>query len=176
MPLLGLAEGWSGIRLIGGWGTSGKAVSRLELAHRPFLDIESPELRVEVARGRHAIGESREGIQFEIAAAKRRQAAEGSREAELPEDDEELVPAGDLVWEKVTVHIEGEPVLFELTRWHQDWAAIGGWEGMVVTLRGRIFPPEDLELAAIGDVGPYLEGSKQMGAWWRQQAEKTETD
>jgi hypothetical protein len=172
MPLLGLPEDWLGIRLIGGWGMSGKAVTQLELAHRPILDIESPELRVEVARGRHAIEDSREGVQFEIAGAIRRQAAKDSGRANLPEDDEELVPAADLVWGKVTISIEDASVPFEVTRWDRSWAAIGSWEDAVVTLRGTMFPAEDVKLAVIRDVEPYLEGSRQMQAWWRQQAEK----
>lgn len=174
MPLLGLSQDWSGIRLIGGWGMSGKDVNRLELAHRPFLDIESPELRVEVSRDRHAADDSREGIRFEIAAAKRRQAAKWG-DVQTPEGDEELVPAADLVWDKVQLSVEGEPVPFELTRWDQSWAAIGTWEGVVVTLRGSQFLTDDVKLAEIEDVEPYLEGSKQMEAWWREQVEKDGT-
>ena len=175
MPLLGLSQDWSGIRLIGGWGTSGKAVNRLELAHRPILDIESPELRVGVSRDRHATYDSeKRGIQFEIAAAKRRHAA-NSGEVQIPERDEELVPAADLFWDKVMFSIEGEPVPFEVARWDQFWSAIGNWEGVVVTLRGMMFPTEALELARIEDVAPYLEGSRQMKEWWRQQADKDRT-
>jgi hypothetical protein len=151
---------------------SGKAVSRLELAHRPILDIESPELRVEVARGRHAIEDAREDIQFEIAASKRRRAATDPGRAKLYEDDEELVPAADLLWGNAMISIENAPVPFEVTRWDQSWAAIGSWEDVVVTLRGTMFPTEDLKLAVIGDVEPYFEGSRQMQAWWGQQAEK----
>jgi hypothetical protein len=43
---------------------------------------------------------------------------------------------------------------------------------VVVTVRATMFPAEDLELAIIGDVEPYLEGSRRMQAWWRHQAEK----
>ncbi|MDQ4142244.1 MAG: hypothetical protein M3198_00610 [Actinomycetota bacterium] len=153
---------------------SGKAVNRLELAHRPILDINGPELRVEVSRDRHAADDSRDGIQFEIAAGKRRQAA-NSGDVQIPERDEELVPATDLVWDKFQLSIEGEPVPFEVTRWNQSWAAIGTWEGVVVTLRGSQFPTDDVKLAEIEDVQPYLDGSRQMEAWWREQAEKDRT-
>lgn len=168
MPLLGLSLDWLGIRLIGGWGTSGNAVSRLELAHRPNLDIEGSGLRVEVAMGREAIADSREEVQLDIADAKRRNAAK-SDGVQLPERDGELVPVADLVWSKVMISIEGEPVPFDVTRWDQSWAAIGNWEGVVVTVRGTLFPTEGLKLTAIEDVEPYLEGSRHMKAWWRRQ-------
>ena len=159
--LLGLSPSWAGPRMVGGWGGQSGRVTSLELVHGDPLERDDPELSVEVG------SEPLRGL--------RELALDLWREEDRPPEDlspeltgawmherwQRLQARPDPPWDEIATDVDGHLVPFRSLALRDRWVASGEVEGLTVTLRGRRFPRAQVQLVAVSDVEPYLEGYRR---------------
>lgn len=70
----------------------------------------------------------------------------------------------ELPWEVARIPVDGEPVELRWMGEHEEWIAWAMMNGLILTLHARRLPLGQVELVRITDVGPYIEGSRQLRA------------
>lgn len=161
MALLGLPAWWEGVRRIGGWGLSNKTVTRLALTHELVADTEGPELRVEISRYGPGYADEREDMEEEFFLEQEFRGIEIRGGADALDVEDLLRRRPKASWLRTTIRVDGEPLEFEAMTDGARWVALAAWGDLIVRLQGHRFPVEDVELAVVQDVEPYLEGHKR---------------
>lgn len=190
-PLYGLPVSWPGTRHLGGCGSRRVAGQRpvltaLSLAHGDPLARQGPQLLVEVRADPEEPAQPPGGDPelrarlaadlrwtAETAAAHGRNAPpDGGGHAgpgtEPPGRDAEPPGRGgrpgraDRAWTEVAIPVDGRPVSFEWLDEGRHWAAVGELQGRTLVLNARDLAVEEVELVAVGDVEPYVEGTRRL--------------
>ena len=169
-PLHGLPPVRPGPRHLGGWVGSwsrGRPVTvELDLAHGDPLADEGPQLRVAV-RAEHA----EEGRVATVLAGSRRGLAEQLWQKAAPsardraEQWDRFAAARsrpDPAWSQVTIPVDGRPVVFEWLAEGRHWVARAELGDRTLTLHARDLPVASVELVRVGDLAPYVEGSRRL--------------
>lgn len=161
-PLYGLPPSWPGVRYLAGWSQAGgsKRLVRqsMRLGHGEAWREQGPRLVVKVGNCPDGPFEVRHNLVERM-----------WMEAQLPTDDIHRLMAAarkrpDPDWSQVLIPVDGEPQAFDYASEGQSWVARANVGGCTITLEGREFPMDSVELARIDDVEPYIEGQRQVDA------------
>jgi hypothetical protein len=174
-PLYGLPASWPGPRHLGGWEGGWARGQRpvttaLSLGHGEPLAEEGSQLRVEV-RVEHGQDEP---VMTAIVQRRRDLAEELWVQAapqvhDLAEHFGQLAAARrrpDPGWSRVTIPVDGRPVGFEWLAERRHWVARAALDDRTLTLHARDLPVESVELVAVSDLEPYIEGQRRMQEAW----------
>jgi hypothetical protein len=63
---------------------------------------------------------------------------------------------------RITILVDGVPVKFHTIMDGDDWVGIATMGNSIITLAGYGFPIEDVSLATVTDLRPYVEGYRRM--------------
>jgi hypothetical protein len=166
LPLYGLPPGWSGARFLGGYGTDGRNVTSLTLAHGDPYDESGPEVRVEVSRASALPGEYQRRRLFE----ELENASLGPPPVMDPEAFRRFVherhrrirDLPDPLWTPVSLSVDGRPVRFEHLAKGERWVACAPLDDAFLVLHGRRMPVGAVSLVRITDAAPYVDGSRRL--------------
>jgi hypothetical protein len=152
----GLDGRWTGLRWVGGHGSSNGRVIHLELAHGDS-GMRGPQLRVDtripqigglpeevVNAALHLVM----GFAHEVGGIR-----DDVRRALFPQDELGVDPLGP--WASVAVDVDGTPQPFHLLAEGDHWIAVGRLTTVVLALRARAWDPGDVRLEPIRDLTPY---------------------
>jgi hypothetical protein len=164
----GLPATWENERWAGGTSSEGSAIVSAELGFGDQgLDGRGVHLRVETAVRRDDVRRSRtlhalahslwrselampEGLRAEQAALW------------FHRRDRELAARPEPRWTPVVLRVDGRPVRFDVLAEGASWVARGTLADRVLTLRGRSWPLERVELVTVRDIEPYLAGWRRL--------------
>jgi hypothetical protein len=155
-PLYGLTAAWSGERFLGGWsgglrrGLHRGSTDCLSLVHGSIVDGAGPALVAETARLDFAPG----GGPLRVVA----EGLWGGNGSWNGEDESRLQPSQ----ARVTINVNGKPTALDVVSTDDRWVGRTELDGYRVTVEGHDFPLTDLDLVAIIDLGPYLEGTRRF--------------
>jgi len=163
---IGLDEQWTGLRWFGGSGTSNGVVTHLELAHgdNPF-DRSEPQVRV---RATMAVDLPFPLVRWTVARSLLQHfwretgvLADDVRRAAFPRETREGDPTEP--WDARALRLDGEPTEFRVLASDDCWVALAATDNMVVSVQARDWPMQRTGLAKIGDLGPYVDGTIEIG-------------
>jgi hypothetical protein len=159
-PVYGLDHRWQGRRWVGGWGSSGDVVIRIDLAHGDAWDDASPLVRVEAVAAPTGDGSAgRAGAALHVAMTAQQLAQHLFRESgeysdEIRESFRSADPTGS--WQEMTLDLDGHPTSFRSLTAGSSWVALRQGSGGLVAIRARHIDPTEVHLVTVEDVEPYL--------------------
>jgi hypothetical protein len=166
-PLYGLDPSWPGFRYLGGYGTSSrKGVQSLELGHGEARTENGPQVRVEVSvdeppfAGDHIVEMLRRELFHEAIRPPRE--LEGREMQRWMFDNEKAFESWRPETRKVPIRIDGVPAEFAAVFEGRHWIAQGGAGRLIVKIRARELPIEEVVLVTVRDVEPYIEGHRRL--------------
>lgn len=164
-PIYGLPGSWTGPRSFGGYGGS-RNLRHLVLVHGepeegPFVVVDSSR----VADGdriadhmKRSLGRSLYSRHLEPPAFDSPQ-----QRNDWLDDRHRLFDQWDLTpWEEILISVDGTPRPFQQRTEGNHWVAVGFLDHTVVGLDGGGFPPDQVNLATIGDFEVYARGSTEQ--------------
>ncbi|MGH2718612.1 MAG: hypothetical protein ACRDJU_08545 [Actinomycetota bacterium] len=178
-PLYGLGPSFRGTRTLRGWEGTDDDVTGLALGHGDPIDPSVPGVEVKV--------NARSAFLHAGIADRTRLAKElWHRAHPIPlgppetfmarhwEREHELATRQAPPWMTVLIAVEGDPVEFRWLTEGDHWVAIRDLGDVVVTLWGHGIAPEAIELVKVGNLAPYVTGSRARQAETRERRERGE--
>lgn len=155
-PLFGLPLSWTGLRYTAGcsqsWSAGEPVRLELELGHGS-PEEGGPQLTVAVTdrpSDPYEVWQAAEELWQEAMPGHRRFRAAGER----PDPE----------WTQVTIAVDGEPQVFGFLAEGAHWVARAELPGFTVTVQGREWPVESVELVRVEALEPYFAGKQQLDA------------
>jgi hypothetical protein len=172
-PVYGLDDRWTGLRFIGGSGSSDGETTLLGLAHGDPVDPDAPHVRVDTSRPQRIGRTTRREPRLDRMFLAKNLAGHLWRETGVLRDDVRAAafaldegspfsvdPVGP--WDRVTLPVDGVAVVFRVLVEGDHWVAVGEVDGRFVAITARHWPTIETVLVAIEDFAPYYEGSAAL--------------
>jgi len=165
----GLDDQWTGLRSIGGSGTSDGAISSLTLTHGDPYDETGPLVRVTTVSHRHVHGDPAVDRAIERSLLVRQLVGfmwrtTGNIDPEVRAaafDPGRTPPDPTAPWEPVTIPIDGDPTGGHLLEQDNAWVALTERDGLLVAIEGQRWPRASLGLRTVDPdaLQEYVQGS-----------------
>ena len=166
--LYGLRAQWSGLRQIGGAGSSGprpRGITSVELLHGdPGPYGERPSLRVRSSTN-DDLAHHRRDLEWRLFDQVSRPPPDASgvemhlwNERRVEERRRRPPPR----WSSVRIPVDGEPVAFDLLTERNCWVAVGRAGDVTVDIVAVSWPLDGLGLVRVPDATAYVQGTRQL--------------
>lgn len=161
----GLPAAWQGERWARGMSWSGSAVSSVELGFGREGDDNGPLLRVDTASNDRPSQRSLRTVAEELWWSAR-EMPRGLSPDQMAgwhhRRGRELAARAEPRWSRVVLLVDGRPVRFDIFVEGRWWVARGEAGDRIITIWGRSWPLDGLELVMVADIEPYVEGWRRL--------------
>jgi hypothetical protein len=165
----GLDSQWTGLRSIGGSGTSNEVIRSLTLTHGDPYDESNPLVRVTTVSPRHVHGDPTADRAIERSLLVRqlvgylwRTTGVIDPEVRAAAFDPGLTPPDPTApWEPVTIPIDGDPTNGHLLEQHDAWVALTERDGLLAAIEAQRWRRSGLGLQTVDAdaLQDYVQGS-----------------
>lgn len=161
--LYGLDASWTGLRMLGGFGTGANGVRSIELTHGDMSGA-GPWVRVETAPVQDERVDGLQPAALELWHTAERPPADlppHQKGAWMHRRFEESF-SRQASWTKVPIPVDGSPVDFDWLEERNDWVARAVIGDLAVKVRAHGLAVASIRLAVVHDVEPYIEGTRRF--------------
>jgi hypothetical protein len=161
----GLPPTWQGERWARGTSWSGSVVSSVELAFGREGDDNGPLLRVGTASNdrpaRRSLRTAAEELWWSA-----REMPHGLSPEQMAgwhrRTERDLAARAEPRWSPLVLPVDGRPVRFDVLAEGRWWVARREADDRSITIWGRSWPIDELELVTVADIEPYVEGWRRL--------------
>lgn len=181
-PVYGLDDRWTGLRFIGGSGSSNGETSHLGLAYGDPVDPDAAHLRVDTRRPPRIGGTNRHDPHLDRMFLAKNLAGHLWRETGVMRDDVRAAafaldegspfsvdPVGP--WDPMSFPVDGALITFKRLAQAEHWVALGELDGLFIAVTARNWLAEETALITVDDFAPYFEGSAALPGLMRRHHE-----